>query len=524
VRDATLLAVPITAATPPLPDQARAAKAAGADLIELRADLIGNMQAVRHLLSQPRGLPIILTIRSSGEGGNCHDDDAARAALFEKLAGLAPEYLDVEFAAWRGSPELRAAVARACRPPDSAARHVRADGPAAPKLILSRHDLNGTPAELDQALQPLLEAPADVVKAVFAAPDVLDACRLLSHLQRCSRERKVMLLATEAAGLVTRVLARKFNAFATFAALQHGRESAPGQPTLGELIDIYRWREIGPATRVFGLAGWPVSHSYGPRIHNAAMRAAAIDGVYIPLPVSPTYAAFAAFMDYIADHPDLDLNGLSVTIPHKEHAARWLAERGLAISETARRCGATNTLTRTARAGWIGDNTDVAGFLAVLGAIPDSCRRREAAVLGAGGAARAAVCALQMCNHRVTVFNRTASRGAQLAGDLGCAALPWDERVRAPHELIVNCTSIGMTPDSDSTPMPADALPTGPSATVIDAVYTPARTRLLHEAHDRGCRTVSGTELFLAQAAAQFERWHSQPAPLQVMRHHLEAK
>jgi 3-dehydroquinate dehydratase/shikimate dehydrogenase len=518
VPTGTLLAVPITAASPPLLEQARSAKAAGADLLELRADLIEDLPALEQFLAQPRELPVILTLRSVDEGGKCCASDAERAALFQRLAALAPDYVDIEFAAWRRSPELQAAVRpRRAGPPETR------DAPP-PRLILSQHDLHGTPAALGQALEPLLASPADVVKAVFAAHGALDACRVLAQLQKWSQARKLIMLATEPAGLITRVLARKFNAFAIFAALDSARQTAPGQPTLRELVEVYRWNQIGPSTTVLGVVGWPVSHSRSPAIHTAAMRTARIDGVYAPLPVAPTYAAFAAFMDHITQNPHLDVTGLSVTIPHKEHAARWLTEHAFPLSDVAQRVGAVNTLTRTGPANWSGDNTDCAGFLAALALVPESGRERTAAILGAGGAARAAVCALLLRGYNVTVFNRTEARAAALANELGCSAQPWAKRLHTPVEVIVNCTAIGMAPAENESPLPAAALRSKPPATVIDAVYNPAETRLLREARQHGCHIVSGTEVFLAQAAAQFEAWHKTAAPLDVMRQIMSGK
>jgi 3-dehydroquinate dehydratase/shikimate dehydrogenase len=515
--------VPITAASPPLLEQARSAKAAGADLLELRADLIEDLPALEQFLAQPRELPVILTLRSVDEGGKCCASDAERAALFERLAALAPDYVDVEFAAWRRSPELQAVVRGMSRLPRRGDSPETRNAPP-PRLILSQHDPHGTPAALGQALEPLLASPPTWSRRCSPRTGALDACRVLAQLQKWSQARKLIMLATEPAGLITRVLARKFNAFAIFAALDSARQTAPGQPTLRELIDVYRWNEIGPSTTVFGVVGWPVSHSRSPAIHTAAMRTARIDGVYAPLPVAPTYAAFAAFMDHITQNPHLDVTGLSVTIPHKEHAARWLTEHAFPLSDVAQRVGAVNTLTRTGPANWSGDNTDCAGFLAALALVPESGRERTAAILGAGGAARAAVCALLLRGYNVTVFNRTEARAAALANELGCSAQPWAKRLHTPVEVIVNCTAIGMAPAENESPLPAAALRSKPPATVIDAVYNPAETRLLREARQHGCHIVSGTEVFLAQAAAQFEAWHKTAAPLDVMRQIMSGK
>ena len=287
-----------------------------------------------------------------------------------------PEYVDIEFAAWRRSAELRAAAARICRRGEVEAGNTGGRGQSAPQLILSHHDLSGTPTDISRVVEPMLAVPADVVKVVFTARAALDGCRVLRELERRLRQRKVIMLAMGTAGLITRVLARKCGAFLTFAALEAGRESATGQPTLRELIDVYRWRETGAGSHVFGVVGWPVEHSRSPLVHNGAMRSAGIDGVYVPLPVAPTYEAFAGFMDYITQNPELDIRGLSITVPHKEHALRRPAQRGFELSELAHGVGAVNTLTHNGAGGWAGENTDVAGFLAALASAPGARGRR----------------------------------------------------------------------------------------------------------------------------------------------------
>ena len=247
----TLIAVPILSADPPLDAQLRAAQAAGADLVELRVDHIANVPAVRVLLTQPRALPVIVTVRSAAEVGAWTGNEADRVALLEKLAELRPDYIDIEYAAWRRFPHVQSAVRTT-------------------RLILSHHDLAGTPADLDLILDNLAATPAEVIKAVFTARDATDACRVLAQLRGRAAHRPTIALAMGEAGLATRVLARKFGAFLTFASLHPEGQSAPGQPTIGELRSRYRWDDLGPATRVCGVVGWPVTHSQSPAIHNAA--------------------------------------------------------------------------------------------------------------------------------------------------------------------------------------------------------------------------------------------------------------
>ena len=516
----TLVAVPITSAVRPLTEQVQTARAAGADLVELRVDCIGDVAAVEALLTRPRVLPCILTIRSAMEGGVWSGSEAERIALYERLGLLQPGYVDVEYATWQRSANIRQKIALVC---ETQRESGAADsGTARPRnrLILSRHDLAGVPADLDAAIAELAASPAGIIKLVVTADDATDGWRVLDVLRRHSAGRAIIALAMGEHGLASRVLARKFGAFLTFAALEVGEESAPGQPPLTTLNDIYGWRRITPATHVLGVVGWPVAHSLSPAVHNAAMRATGIDGVYVPLPVRPTYAAFAALMEQLNGAPWADVIGLSVTLPHKEHALRWLDEAGGTCSELARRCGAVNTLTREMDGRWEGDNTDAAGALAALASVSSFGSGLptglSVAVLGAGGVARAVVAGLVERACKVTVYNRTLARAERLARELRCESRPWESRADNQADVVINCTSIGMWPVVDETPMPEAALRAG--TVVFDTVYRPAQTRLLRLAEGRGCGKVGGVAMFVGQAGAQFERWHGRTAPLEVMR------
>jgi 3-dehydroquinate dehydratase/shikimate dehydrogenase len=500
-----LVAVPVVGVDPPLAEQVEAAASAGADLVELRLDLLGDDAAVAELLRGPRLLPMILTLRTAGEGGACEETDAERAARLGRLAAARPGFVDVEYASWAQNAALW--------------EPLRAGG--ANRLILSHHDWRETPADLEAQAAPLLASSADVVKLVFRAGDVTDAWRVLAFVRRHAARRDVIALTMGEAGLASRVLAKKFGAFLTFASGRRGAESAPGQPTVEELRTLYRWDEIGADTAVYGVVGWPVAHSRSPHVHNAAMAACGIDGVYVPMPVRPTYEDLAALLDYLDAHAELGVRGLSVTVPHKEHARRWLLERGLSVIEAAQRAGAANTLTWT-EGGWAGDNTDVAGVRAALAGASVVAAGRRVAVLGAGGVARAVVSAVLADGGQVTVYNRTAVRAEALARELGCDWGEWSSRTTRGADVAINCTSVGMTPAVEASPMPAAAL--GPNMVVVDAVYTPAETRLLREARAAGARVVGGEALFIGQAAGQFGLWHGQTAPREVMRRALAAQ
>lgn len=531
----TYLASVITTSRPSLESQLDAAVRAGAEIVELRVDAISDASAVENLLAQPRRTPFILTVRPSSEGGQWDGDEAERISLIEKLGLLLPGIVDVEHATWSRSANIRQKIGLVC---DSSPPDPQDIGPAVPqpdrpknKLILSHHDFKETPADLRRIFEGLSASPAHIAKLAFVARDATDALRVLHELRRLADRRDVIALSMGEAGLISRVLAGKFGAYLSFAVLSSDQSSAPGQPTLDEMTGLFRWDSINTQTRVFGVVGWPVAHSRGPHVHNAAMAADGVNGVYLPLPVAPGYEAFARFMDYVALNPWLDFDGLSITLPHKQNALQWLTEHDCHVEESARKTGAVNTVIRREPSpnddalvagsyrSWQGDNTDAPAVVDALetaaGFRAAESRGRSVHVLGAGGVARAVVAALAQCAE-VTIFNRTFDRGAALARELGCRAGRWADRAAGNPHIFINCTSLGMWPDIDSTPMPADALRTG--QIVLDTVYNPPDTRLLREARQHGCVAVSGIEMFLSQAARQYRLWHRREAPAATMR------
>lgn len=531
----TRICVPIIAADPPIADQAAAALAAGADLIELRVDRIGDLAAVEDFLATKPAIPIILTIRTRDEGGDWDGDDADRIALIEHLGLQNPGYIDLELATWRRSPNLRQKVLLVAQRHRAESSATTADGMNSDRprnqLILSEHNLRGTPTDLASRFAALAAESPSIAKIVTTARDAADGLRLLIELARHPDRDRFIALAMGEAGIATRVLARKFGAFLTFATLAPDAQSAPGQPSIAELHERYRWNSIDTDTAVYGIAGFPVSHSRSPDWHNRAMAHAGVNGVYVPLPVAPTYDDFAAFMSLVDAHAELGIRGLSITIPHKEHAFRWLADRAkgaaITISPLATRCRAVNTLARCADGGWFADNTDATGFLAALDAAtapatPDGPDRfGSALILGAGGVARAVIAALRDRGIAITIANRTAQRAAALAAEFSLTAVPWAQRETVRADLLVNCTSVGMSPNDDETPIPAASL--RKFAAVADTVYAPAiprrlasieclanETRVLAEARTAGIATrITGDALFEAQAAAQFRIWHN---------------
>ncbi len=266
-----------------------------------------------------------------------------------------------------------------------------------------------------------------------------------------------------------------------------------------------------------GVCGWPIAHSRSPLIHGYWLKTLGIDGVYERVAVPPgEFPAFAASIG--RDR----LVGANVTLPHKE-AAFAACDR---LAADASGSGAVNTLWRENGA-LCGDNTDVAGFLANLDAgAPDWRREAETAVvLGAGGAARAIVYALQSRGvERIAIVNRSTPRAEALAARFGAvAAAAWRELPRwlAEADLLVNATTLGMTGEGA---LDVDLAPMKKTAVIADIVYIPLATPLIESARRRDLRAVEGLGMLLHQAAPGFERWFgARPAVTLELRALVEA-
>jgi 3-dehydroquinate dehydratase / shikimate dehydrogenase len=518
----TSLCTPLTADTcQAMAEQIAQAARLGADMVELRLDYLREPRpdSIRELMVCADGFdgPVVITCRLKEEGGLFDQDEEQRLRLFEAaVASGAADYLDVELEAWRGSAVLRDRI--------DALRLARA-GSRPVKLILSRHDFEQTPADLEGILDDIAREPCDVVKLATRANTSVDSLRVLDALRISAAKRPTIALAMGEPGILTRVLARKFGALLTFASLETGKESAPGQVSLADMRGLYRWDKIGPQTALYGVIGCPVGHSMSPAIFNAAFDHLGLDAVYLPMRVEPPYEAFAEFIDGCVARPWLGLGGCSVTIPHKENLLRYVGEHAGQVEPLAKRIGAANTLhLQTAKGGGSASlsacNTDYRGAMdalcAGIGCARDELGKLAVAVLGAGGASRAIVAGLRDCGCKVTIYNRTFDRARNLAAEFGAEARPLDQAADHRADIIINGTSIGMWPRVDDIPMPADALAGNP--VVFDTIYNPIETRLLREARQHECRTVDGVSMFVNQAAAQFERWIGRPAPIAIMR------
>lgn len=246
---------------------------------------------------------------------------------------------------------------------------------------------------------------------------------------------------------------------------------------------------------LYAIIGHPLGHTLSPLLHNWGFELHGLDSVYLAFPTKPEKLG-----DFMAAMRTLPISGASVTIPHKRAVAQYLDQR----TYRAKMVGAVNTLFWKEGELW-GENTDVAGIVQPIASLERKVDR--AMVLGAGGAARAAVAGLRELGVKeILVCNRTLFKAETLAHDLQVRVLDWEKRESFKGDLIINSTPLGMSGDWETmSPLPGG----GPAqeTAVFDLVYNPLRTKLLTEASKQGCTVISGLEMFAAQGMAQFELW-----------------
>jgi len=490
---ATRLICPLTAETlPEMQEECLAALRAGADAVEIRLDYLNRLPSETELAELIAACPVevIVTCRPTRQGGRYDNDEGERLALLAKAAACGAAWVDIEDDV----------------PPDQR--------PAGP-VILSHHDFDRCPDDLGALAAELDASPAAGNKVAVVAAGPEDALRVLDVLRAC--RKPTIALGMGEAGVLSRIVCRKLGAAGTFAALSADRIAAPGQPTIGQFKDLFRWDAIGPATSCYGVIGCPVAQSMSPAIHNAAFAADGIDGVYVPLLIQPGADSFARFMDALLARPWLDWRGLSVTIPHKESALAYVGAD--CCDELAVQIGAVNTIALGPGGALRGDNTD---YAAAMDALCDAMNieraglaGRAVAIIGAGGAARAIVAALAHIGAETVIYNRTVRRAEALAAEFGATAKPLAAAAKTDAEIVINCTPIGMHGHGGGSPL--DEIP--PAVRVVfDTIYNPIETPLLAEARRSGRVVVSGLEMFVNQAATQFEIWTGRPAPKDTMR------
>jgi 3-dehydroquinate dehydratase/shikimate dehydrogenase len=438
------------------------------DLVELRLDGLDRIDVSAALAG--RRQPVIVTCRAAWEGGRFQGSEDERVRVLAQALAEGAEFVDIEW---------RATAAAHLITPETRDR-----------IVLSMHDFESTPADLSDRVREMRRLGTGIVKAAVTTHRLAELLPLLAiGREPATGGQRTVLIGMGPSGAVSRVLPAHFGSCWTYG----GQAVAPGQVSVGRLVDEFRVRRITAASAVYAVVGHPIAHSVSPAMHNAAFAALGLDAVYVPCDAQD-------FEDFETLARALSIAGASVTAPYKE--AAWAAQRrdpGAAAAADTR--DALNTLRRRADGAWDGLNTDIDGFLAPLEDVALS--DRAVAVLGAGGAARGVVIGLRRRGARVRLHARRSQAADLLARELEVEAGPWPPE-SGSWDVLVNTTPVGTYPAVDDTPLTADRL-TG--AIVYDLVYNPRPTRLLRDAAARGARTIDGLGMLVEQARRQFAWW-----------------
>ena len=431
-----------------------------ADMVELRLDGVQDIDVAGALAGRTR--PAIVTCRPAWEGGRFDGSEERRQSILREALDRGADYVDVE---WRaGFADL---IARDPR-----------------RVVLSSHDFQRVPDDLAARATAMRQTRAGTIKIAIPAARLTDALALLP----IGADGDAVVIAMGDAGLPSRLLASRFGSRWTYA----GDAIAPGQIPASRMLDEFRFHEILPTTDIYGVVSNNVTHSMSPLMHNAAFRAADLDAVYLPLRA-------ADFDDFLTFADAMKVEGASVTIPFKLDALRATHN----ADALTRAVGAANTLRRTA-SGWEATNTDVQGFLDPLdGVYQGSLEGARAAVLGAGGAARAVIVALLSRGVDVTIHGRRKEQAAEVGVACGAHVGEWPPPAGS-WDLLVNCTPLGGPAARSESP-----LPHGPftGRMVYDLTYGETESPLLRDARQAGCLTLDGLPMLVAQAERQFEWW-----------------
>lgn len=445
---------------------------AAVGILEVRADLLGDLDP-DWLRSHFRG-ELLYTLRSKIEGGAFEGGKQARR---KKLAAAAPRYDLVDLEADR---DLQA--------------DLLVEVPPAKRLI-SWHGPATQFHELQTRFAALAGTPARHYKMIphaAAAGDELASLALLQSLKRAD----LTSFSTGEIGTWTRVVAPLFGSPLVYGSFGSS-PGAPGQLSLKRLIEDFHLPDLVEPEAVYGIVGHPVAHSLSPRLHNGAYRALGIPAIYLPFHAD----SFADFWLEVVESGSLanlglPLCGLSVTAPYKEVA---LAVSG-ASSPRAQHIEAANTLIYHEEV-WEAETTDPDGVVRALekgGAPP---RGKKAAVVGCGGAGKAAAYGLQLAGATVTLVNRNSERGKKAGAELGLPFLRLADFDPGDFDILVQATALGHHAEDE---LAFDPRRLRAGATVIDMVYGGEPTRLLRETRKLGHRAIDGREILLFQALGQF--------------------
>ncbi len=426
----------------------------------------------------------IATCRRAANGGKFTGNLAAEVEVLSKAAATGFHLIDLELES-----------AQALKKADL--QKLRETGIG---IIISHHDFTAT-KDLDGIYARIAPFAPDFVKIVPTAKALVDNVTLIRFLERMNDHTNIIGICMGDAGIISRVLGVRAGSAFTFAASSPGEETGPGQIAARTLIETYRIDSVDAATKVYGVAGNPIRSSLSPIMMNTAFRRETVNAVYLALQTNK-------LSDLLKLVHEIPIQGVSITMPLKQEILPCLEQ----TDPLSAKIGAVNTI-RMLDGKLYGFNTDVAGIVGPLEKRM-SLRGAKILVLGAGGAARAAVFGLRDKGAEVFILNRTPETAQKLARQSGSKTIKKDVLSKTSFDVIVNATPIGMAGNKAAPLLEAKDLN---ARLVFDLVYNPLETPLIHLARQKGIPIITGIEMFVQQGARQFEIFTGKPAPEEEM-------
>ncbi len=471
---------------PRLLEQARREAEAGENFLEFRLDYLADpMQGAQAIAQFLAGYPtctVLATCRRHQNHGKYNGSMEDQFRVLDLAIQYGARAVDVEIETAEVASDRCAELRRRAY------------------LIVSWHHFETTPP-LDPVLKRMCKVPADVYKLVGTSRKPTDTGRILAA-SRLSPKIPLVTLSMGEIGFPSRVLSTALGAVFTYAAPAHVQGTASGQINARQLRSLYRIDKFTKAAKIFGVVADPVRHSVSPQVHNRAFQSKRLDAVYVPLLVSPNQ-----LRDFFQFAEALPLSGFSVTIPHKRRIMRYLDY----VDPLAKRIGAVNTVVRKAGK-WRGSNTDaeaVSGPLSKLIALP----KAAVLIVGNGGAARGAACALTDAGAKVSITGRNPDRVRALARACNADSLSHEQALIRHFDVVINATPVGQWPNVTECPFEGPI----PGEIVFDMVYNPLETLLIKRAREQGKKVIPGIKMFIEQAVRQFEVWTGETAPRAAM-------
>ncbi len=457
--------------------------------LEFRLDYLAKPLAalpkLKEFLADHPEVTAVGTCRREANGGKFAGTAAAELEVLQKAAGSGFHLVDVE---------LQTAEQVKHQELDK----LRSRGAG---LIISYHDFMST-KDLDGIFERIQPFEPEFVKIVSTARSLTDNVAMIRFLERARDKASVVGICMGDQGIISRILGPRSGSAFTFASANAGEETAPGQISARTLLDLYRVDQLDAATKVYGVAGNPVAHSLSPAMLNAAFRRERVNSVYLPLQTSN-------LKDLLTLVREVPVSGLSVTMPFKQEILKHLQK----TDPLSEKIGACNTVVRSQDGKLYGFNTDVAAVVRPLEKRL-SLRNAKILVIGAGGAARAAVFGLKEKGAEVFVLNRTVATAQKLAKEAKAKTAKREQLAKSSFDVIVNATPVGMRGAKAQTLLEPNEMN---ARLVFDLIYNPIDTPLIRAAREKSIPVITGVEMFVHQGARQFEIWTGKPAPEEEM-------